>query len=255
MPKPKIILVLAACASILLFAVQRLSQASSPNQTAKPSAAERQRNMTEAERQREAAKREAARRLELERKYKESQNTTDRLAERAKIQREEQQKKLQEAKAEFLFEKRALAVTGLTEEQWKLVKPKLEKVAKLWNLRELERSTLGFSLGSSSTSGTSSKAGSRPSEPRWQWDRPRNDKAPGELSDAQKIVEQLIGLLEKKNATPEEFKEKMAALRKARRAEEPENKKREKELSEAQEELRKGLTTRQEAALVLMRRL
>jgi hypothetical protein len=78
---------------------------------------------------------------------------------------------------------------------------------------------------------------------------------PAELSEGQKIAEQVIKLLDKKNARPEEFKEKMAALRKARIAEEPEKQGREKEFKEAKQELREGLTTRQEATLVLMGQL
>jgi hypothetical protein len=259
MMKWRIVLVLVVCASLVVFAVQTLSQAGGSNQTAKPSDAERRRNMTDAERKREAKQWLRQEKLERERRQREFKKRAGEQRKQWELGAEEREKWLEEAperaaerRREFLHEKRALAVT---EEKWKVIKPKLEEVAKLQNLRYREGSTSGLSLGGSSTAGTNSKAKTSQSEPRFQWGRPWEGKAPVELSEGQKIAEQLIGLLEKKNAMPDEFKLKMDALRRARIAEEPENKKREKELSEAQQDLRKGLTIRQEATLVLMKRL
>lgn len=236
MTKRRTILVLAPCFLVAFLAAQGLSQSRRSNVSPRLSDADRQRKISATPKQRGAAKNSAAKRLEFE----------------GEQRLKALQEKTAEARREFLHEKRALVAAGITEEQWKLIKPKLEKVRELRDLRELERSTSGVRLGSSSGNGISSKAGSKPSEPRWQWKRPWKDKAPSELSEGQKIAEELITLLDKKNATPEEFKQKMAVLRKARIAEGPENQKRQKELSEAKQELREGLTARQEAALVLM---
>lgn len=261
MMKWRIVLVLIVCASLAVFAVQTHSgaRASSPR---KAPDAENQRNMTEAERKRETEQWLKKQKLDQERRNRDFKKTSAegkkqwRLSqEKARQWRQELPEKHAEAKREFLYEKRALVSTGLTEEQWAVIKPKLEKVVKLHNLRELERSTSGLSLGSSSTGGTRPKANANQSEPRWQWKRTWKDKKTAALSEAQKIAEQLIRLLDQKNAMPEAYKRRMDALRRARIAEESEKQKREKELSEAKQELCKYLTTRQEAVLVLMIRL
>jgi len=236
MRKRRTILVLTACFLLAFFAIQALSQTRRSKVSPRVSDTERQRKTNVTQKQREAPKDRQTRRLEFEGKQ------------RLKALEE----KSAEARREFLFEKRALADAGLTEEQWKLVKPKLEKVREQQNLRESERSTSGLFLGSSTGSGISSTGASQPGEPRWLWKRPWKDKPSVELSEAQKLAQELIDLLDKENIAPEQFKRKTDALRKARTAEEPEKAKREKEFKEAKQELRKGLTTRQEAALVLM---
>jgi hypothetical protein len=217
--------------------------------------------MTEREKKRELEKRAREQKLEQERSQREFKRKVAegkkqwRLAEeKTKKWQEEWEAEVQEAGG-FMYEKYALAGLGVTQEQWKLVKPKLEKVAKLQDLCNVERSTSGLSLGGSNTGGTGSKTSAKQSEPRLQWKRPWKDKDPADLSEAQRLAEQLIKLLDKKNATPEEFKEKMAALRKARIAEAPAGQERQEKLAEAKQELRQGMTARQEAALVLLGRL
>ncbi len=283
MTKRRIILVSVVFFSLTVFTVQTLSQARSSNRTIKPPDAERLRNMTEEERKREFAKRREQRELRFER----LQNMTEeerkrefakwrrqrkleiaqKKKERAKrhrqrklehaqmakefakvgrgplIDREQKHKELQEKWAkirkEFLTEKSLL---GATEERWKLIKAKLEKVEKVRQLREQARSTVRMSLTSSS--------GIR-SVPTWQWQRPWKDKALSELTEAQRFTKQLIVLVERKNTTPQAFRRKMDALRKAR-SEQAQFK---KQLADARRELCDILTTRQEAALVLMKRL
>jgi hypothetical protein len=227
MAKRRIILVLVVCLSLTAFTVQTVSRTSSSNQTAKPSDAERLRNMTEEERKREAVKRREQSKLEREQRRKETQKI---VAERRKG---------------FLYEKYALRPT---EEQWKVIKPKLEKVR---HLRDLERSTVNLFLTSSSVSGTSSRDSRSANVPTWQWNISWKDKAPAELAEAQKIANTLMDLVDNKYTQAEEFKRKMGALRKSRSKEKPEEKKKKEELSKAQQELREVLTTRQEAALVL----
>jgi hypothetical protein len=261
MTKQMMALVAILSGAMAIFTVQMHSgaRASSPR---KAPDAENQQNMTETEKKREIEQQWKKRKLELERRQREFKKRSAerknqwRLSqEKARQWRQELPEKHAEAKREFLYEKRALVSAGLTEEQWAVIKPKLEKVVKLHNLCELERSTSGLSLGSSSTGGTRPKSNANQIEPRWQWKKPWKDKKTAELSEAQIIAEQLIRLLDQKNATPEAYKRRMDTLRKARIVEEPEKQKREKELSEAQQELRMGLTARQEATLVLMGRL
>ena len=249
MSKRRIILVSVVCFSLTVLTAQTLPQAPMPK---------RSRNMTDAEWKKEIEKWRAQRKLERERKRKESKK---RVAERKRkwdekvkelanegrgplIDREKRRKELQEKaterRKEFLREKSAL---GVTEEQWKVIRPKLEKIRQL---REQANSFVGAFLA-----GGSSDRRKKEVVPTWQWKRPWKDKAPSELTEAQKLAKELIVLVEKKNTSNESFRNKIAALRKARSKEA----KLEKQLSEAQKELREILTTRQEAALVLMGRL
>lgn len=127
---------------------------------------ERLRNMTEEERKRELAKRRRQRELEFAQKKKErkkrsaeSRRQWELGREQRRLDREQKQKEAQERAAkrrkEFLTEKSLL---GATEEQWKLIKVKLEKVEKVRQLRKQARSTVGASLAGSSSGG----AGARP---------------------------------------------------------------------------------------------
>ena len=240
MTKRKIILVLAVCLSLTVFTVQTLPQTRSSNRILKPPDLERLRNMTAEERKRELAKRSRQRKLERAQKAKELAKVGRGPLIDREQRRKENQERSAERRKEFLREKSPL---GATEEQWKLIKAKLEKVR---HLREQTRSTVGlFRAGGSSDSGTSANA------PTWQWKRPWKDKAPSELTEAQRLAKELIALVERKNTTPEAFRRKMAALRKAR-SEQAEFK---RQWSEARRELCEILTTHQEAALVLMNRL
>ena len=124
--------------------------------------------------------------------------------------------------------------------------PKLEEVR---YFRDQARSTVGMGLTSSSSSGTKSDNSTSRNVPTWQWKQPWKDKSPDEMTEAQKLAKQLITLVENNNTTPEQFRSKMDALRKARKEEDQIK----KQLAEAQKELRELLTTRQEAALVLMK--
>jgi len=124
---------------------------------------------------------------------------------------------------------------GETEEQWKLIQPKLKKVINLW---EQANSTVGAGVSSSSQTAI---------VPKLQWKRPWKYTPLFEMTEAQRLAEELRILLEKKDTTPEVFRRKVAALRKARSKEAEIQ----KQLAEARRELREILTTRQEAVLVL----
>ena len=224
MTKRNRIFLLVVCSSFAFLVVQSFSQPRRIIQAATLSATEHQRNMTDAEKDREYAKKREQRKFNREKR------------------RKEWEKEKEEAGG-FIFEKYALRTT---EEQWEVIKAKLEKVR---YFRDKARSTPRLGLTSSSGSGTGPKSRTSRSVPTWQWGEPWKDKDSSELTAAQKLTKQLIALIETKDTTPEQFRRTMDALRKARH----EEAKIQKQLSEAQQELRKVLTTRQEAALVLMR--
>lgn len=238
MPKRSIILLLVLCSSIALLTAHALPQTLSSNRSARTYDAASRRRMIDAQRRKEAAERR--RQLELNEKEHAKEERKPR------IDREQQIKEFQERVAkvrkEFLREKSALRVT---EEQWNIIKAKLEEVR---CFRDQARSTVGISMTSSSSSGTKSDSSASRNVPTWQWKQPWKDKSPDEMTEAQKLAKELITLLENDNTTTEQFRCQMDALRKARKEEDQI----EKKLSEAKKELRELLTPRQEAALVLM---
>jgi hypothetical protein len=79
----------------------------------------------------------------------------------------------------------------------------------------------------------------------WKWSRPSANKSTGKLTKGDRICEDLLDLLQNKDANPEVIKQKLDALRNIR-------KKAENQLIKAQQELRKVLTARQQATFVLM---
>ena len=241
MTKRSVVLILVLCSLTALLAGQALSQTRSSNRSTRASDTERRRKMTDAERKKEAA--ENRRQWELKEKELAKEGRGPLIS--RKQRHENLLKKEDERSKEFFWQKAALVAT---EEQWKLIKPKLEKVRQL---RDQATSAVGLSMSSgSSDNETNLRAQAKPKVPTWQWHRPWKDKAPDELTEAQKLTKHLIALVENKNTTPEQFRRTMVALRKARR----EEAELERQLSEAREELREGLTPRQEAALVLMQK-
>ena len=103
----------------------------------------------------------------------------------------------------------------ISDEEWKVVKPLLEKVVEKQFSQRMRMFRRGGGRG-----------------------------GPGGGGDQPAEVQALSDTLDKANATPEEIKAKMAALREARKKEEAETQK-------AREDLRKVCTVKQEAKLVL----
>ncbi|MHC4494289.1 MAG: hypothetical protein ACYSYM_00535, partial [Planctomycetota bacterium] len=164
-----------------------------------------------------------------------------------------------------------------TEEQWKAIKPKLNKVRKLKDradvsIRLMSVGVGGMSgvIGGSSVSvkkgvGRGSMSGSGfgvsggelvqkqgstdgSTSLSWAWRRPSKHRGFENLNEGEKICEELFRLLEDRNSELEEIRQKIEALQKFRQ----ETK---KELAIAQKELRQLVTPRQEAALVMMQLL
>ena len=247
MTKRRIILALAACFSIGTFAVQSLSQTRSSNPR-KPLELKRLQKMSEQQRRRRVKRRlqelkrqDELRHQEHRRKIAEIQREKAQKRKQQRLQREQRQQELKKEREEAggiacWFAKVAL---GETEEQWKLIQPKLKKVIDLWYRAN---STTGAGV-----SGGSTDSRTEPSLPKLQWERPWKYKPLFELTESQRLARQLRALVERKNTTPEQFRRTMTALRKARSKEAEIQ----KQLAEARRQLREGLTTRQEAVLVL----
>jgi len=250
MTKQKTVITLVLCFLMASFVIQVLIEVHSSGQGGGAYAAGRRRSVTNAEKRREITRRLRQKQLEYERKRREAAKKRSQENSQLKNEREQGYKEFQERvaekKNEFLSEKHALAVT---DEQWKLIKAKLEKVR---DLRNQPKSTAGLFLTSSSGSKGETVSGTSRNGPAWQWKVSWKDKPPSERTKAQKIADELMNLVDNENTTAEAFMRKMAALRKYRSEEDAEKRKRKKELSEAQKELRDILTVRQEAALVLM---
>jgi hypothetical protein len=157
---------------------------------------------------------------------------------------------------------------GVTDEQWTVIKPKLEKV------RQLKQTTsIGIMISGASSGGSQSRSGAPPrpgvsgggggagfsikrgagptsqtksggdSWMEWRWYASWGRRPPEKQDE--KLCAGLFNLLKDKNAKPEELKQKMDELRKAREL-------KTQELTEARKELRELLTLDQEARMVAL---
>ena len=174
-------------------------------------------------------------------------------------------------------EKSVKGAVGANDEQWKVIKPKLQKVKKLRRKACMVIHNAAGSSGSGTSQGRGGPQGQKHTTVqtggggasggaflngekfgggsnkttkdgismwmKWKWAKGWNEK--DEQRKDQKICYELFHLLHDKNADTEEIKQKIEALRKARQ----ETK---KELAEAQQQLRQVLTLDQQARLVAL---
>lgn len=140
----------------------------------------------------------------------------------------------------------ALEATNM---QWGVIKPRLRT---LLDLREEAEVAVTYRYASGTPSPETSQAGGASTSPaaqgtpqyqNWSWKRPWQGK--NKLTRAEQACEDLVSVLEKPNATDEEKRQKLNALRQVK---EQIN----KEMQSTQQELRELLTPRQHARLVLM---
>ncbi len=113
-----------------------------------------------------------------------------------------------------------------SDEEWKILQPRVEKVL------TLSREARGMG-GMAGMAGFGRRG------------RPQAGESAREQTQVEKCQEEVRTVLENKEAKPEEIKQKLTALRKAKE-------KAKQDLAKAQQELREVLTLRQEARLVLM---
>ncbi len=124
-----------------------------------------------------------------------------------------------------------------SERQWKIIKPKADKVDILVWRMSMRASVETDRIGSSRWR--------RPSRRMDRWP-PAPDKTPDELTESEKILEELIDVLEDENSKDEEIRKKMDALQHFRE-------KARRELPKGKQELAKVLTSpRQEAVFLIM---
>ena len=163
--------------------------------------------------------------------------------EQPRLSREEKKQlweKEKEIAGKYLQEMYALEVNR---QQWEIIKRKLENVERL---RARASRGAGFEMYR-----LPGATGPELPDPRymhewgWKWPERWKSRAPTELSEGEKIVKELIELIDSKSASSEQLQQKMGALRDYRR-------RMRVELEQAMDDLREGLTVRQQAALSLM---
>jgi Spy/CpxP family protein refolding chaperone len=127
---------------------------------------------------------------------------------------------------------------GADDAAWKILEPRVSKVMDLNSQLQGRMGGRGMGMfGGRNRGGNAGGPGGN---------RPQRD--PSTMTAIEKLQDQLSTLLENESASPEEITKQLTALRAARE-------KARQELATAQEELRKVLTPRQEALLVLMGQL
>ena len=170
MATQKIILVLAVCFSMAGFAGQ--------TRRGKPPGGPRpKKSMTDAEKLKA-----------FEPLFKPMMEKEERDRERRRLMRREAWKRL----------------LRISERQWKIIKPKVDKV-----------NILGWRMSVRASVETDRRIGiSRWRRPSRRMDRwpPAPDKTPDELTESEKIIEELIDVLEDENSKDEEIRKKMDAL-------------------------------------------
>jgi len=208
MTKKRIILVLAVCFSIPVFTGQTLSQ-----MPMRPPRLRDMQGMTAEERKKEHRK----------------------AMEEWKFQRRQQDRKRSEERMNLMAREAWKRLLRVTEQQWRLIEPKYEKV------RDLSFEARVCARGSGGSN-----------EQSFRWIRRSEISSGGraktldEMTEGEKIVEELTDLLENENAKDEEIRRKIDALQQARE-------KAKGQLPKARQELRKVLTTpRQEAVFLLL---
>jgi hypothetical protein len=158
----------------------------------------------------------------------------DMTPEQMQEMRQRMQQRMQDAMRERL---------GATEDEWKVLWPRIEKV------QTLQRQTRGGDRGRMFMGGRTGRRGTRrggEGGPEAGPGRPERPERPeSEMSDVQKKTDALRQLLDKEGATPAELKAAMDDVRKARE-------KAQQELEKAQKDLKEVITVRQEAVLFLM---
>ncbi len=263
MAKRRIIIGFLVCFSIAVFVGQTQSQTSNSDQRIKPPDAERLRYMTQEERKKAFEEWAAQRkRLHEERVAKQRMEFEQRAKDRHDGRNERRNQFLKQ-------------ILEVTEQQWKVIEPKINKIYFLRNQSSISmgfggagggysggsNSGGGYKAGSSSSGGgyrtggssggssggyvTRGGSGSGSGGSAQFWGGPTWRLADRELTEGEKACEELFELLQDKNSKPEKIKQKMDALRQARE-------KAKNQLAKVRQELREILNSRQEAKLVLL---
>ena len=139
------------------------------------------------------------------------------------------------AQMQRMMTERMKGPLGASDDQWKVIQPRLQKVMNL--SRQVNARGRGMMFGRpGGMGGRGQTSGQRT--------RPGTAQPQQELSAVEKATQGLQDVLSSENAKPEDIKAKLTALRTAKE-------KATKDLTAAQNELKKDLTVKQEAILVL----
>lgn len=136
-----------------------------------------------------------------------------------------------------MMEQRMREMLGATDQEWKVLGPRVMKV------QELSRQSGGGRGGMMMFGGMGGPGGRGGPQGAQRGRGP--GATDGQLSEVEKAQEELQTLLENTAATPEQIKQAVTKLRAAKE-------KAKQELAKAQQDLRQVLTVRQEAQLILM---
>ena len=250
MVKQRILLTLLLCCligaltSLTLF--QTCSFAGNSGQSEKMSEAQRKREFEKRKREHdlERRRRQQERKKEIALRSREHDRKMRELAKEGRtplVSKEQRQEQIAERSRNFFNERLAL---GATEEQWEPIKEKLEKVRRL--RKQMYSSFVGVSIA-----GGTDDDGKMTTPPHFEWDISWKNKPRKEVTEAQGLARQILGLLLRNSTNPDALKIKINALRESRKQEASIK----EQWAEAKSELRELLTPRQEAVLVLMGRL
>jgi hypothetical protein len=229
MSTQKMISSLFICLSIVLFAGQTLSQTRSAGGTREKPDWILQNNMTSEQINIEQQKR--SRQLQMQNKKR--------------IEQLRKQSRIESAKKTDDSMRQALRAT---QQQWKVIKPRLDKVKYLSKQAQISVYPGYYRRSRGSDGNSNNQQSPAKVEEGWKWLKGWEKKDPTELTEGERTCEELLELLEDEGSKQEEIEQKVEALREVR-------KEAGKQLAKARQELRKVLTFRQEATLVLMRYL
>ena len=224
----KMIIGLLVCLSIAVFAGQTLSQTRRSGRTRETPERNQQRNMTSEQ-------------INMEQQKRIQQRQTQN---KKRIEQLDKQSRIESEKRTAESMKQALRAT---EQQWKVIKPRLDKVKYLSKQAKVSM-TPGYYKRTRNSGGPNNQQSVPKVEEGWKWNKAWEKKSPAELTKGERICEELMELLEDKGSKQEEIEQKIEALREVR-------KEAGKQLTKARQELREVLTFHQEAILVLMQHL
>ena len=142
------------------------------------------------------------------------------------------------AEMQRMMNERMKEQLGAGDEEWKVIQPRLQKVMNL--RRQVNVSGRGMMFGGRRQGGGGRTAGPAGG----QRTRPGTGRTQRDQSAVGKATQELQGVLRSETAKPEQIKAKLTALRTAKE-------KANKDLAAARKELKKNLTVKQEAILVL----
>ncbi len=132
-----------------------------------------------------------------------------------------------------------------TKQQWKVIKPRLDRVKYLSKQARVSITPQSYKRSRGSGGSPNNQQSVARVEEGWKWTKVWEKKASAELTEGERICEELLELLEDKGSKQEEIEQKIEVLREER-------KKAGIQLAKAQQELRQHLNLRQEATLVLL---